>query len=279
MATRGEGSLLHFLDPPALARVVGLLGGGADDGSDRPASSAGVPPESRPASARQASWDARRAAAQALAVAARRLETDFAVVGLFGQLDATLLLVERVLGLRRSDTLYSRRSMAEPPPLHAHPAVAAAVRDDPAYPLPRDPSDARRSAQARADLAERLTAQRGAPTAFLAALFAAGEAAHERQARRLLGRRGRPASKLPTSRGKSTTSRRASKRFGGCRPGHPRRRCAPAAAPRQQCGSWGPAQPRARRTPTPPGTAAATQQQQLQRRRRRQPSARARRTT
>jgi hypothetical protein len=61
------------------------------------------------------------------------------------------------------------------------------VRDDPAYPLPRDPNDARRWAQARADLAERLTAQRGAPTAFLAALFAAGEAAHERQARRLLG--------------------------------------------------------------------------------------------
>lgn len=211
MATQGEGSLLHFLDPPGLTRLVGFLGRTlGEDGSgsekdeagsaDAPSKSDASPPPPSAHSPATSTFPSpislpgqpltrseQDEATQWLERAAKRLESDFAIVGLFSHLDVTLLLVEKALKLRRTDVLYSRRSMAEPPLLHDHPAVSSAVHQDPEYPLPRDAQDARVFERGRAALAERLTIENRAPTSFLVTLYGAGEAVHERQARLHLG--------------------------------------------------------------------------------------------
>ena len=215
MATQGEGSLLHFLDPLGLARLVGFLRRRveeevgdekatkedettnahaplqADASPSQPSPSHVLPSSTIPSpiSLPGQRWTQNEhdKATRTLERAASRLETDFAVVGHFSHLDVTLLLMEKVLGLRRADILYSRRSMAEPPLLHDHPAVSTCIRQDSEYPLLRDARDHRVYERGRAALAERLTIEDRAPASFLVMLFGAGEAVHEQQARRYLG--------------------------------------------------------------------------------------------
>jgi len=105
-----------------------------------------------------------------------RLGNDF-VVGLTSQLDVSVLLFERALGLSRSDTLYSLESMTEFDPKN-HPAVRRLVE----APLKEDWNGERRRERLISTMSKLAS-----PLQFHLSLFEAGVKLHQRQVATYIG--------------------------------------------------------------------------------------------
>lgn len=168
-ALNGEHGILQYLDPSAHNKLkeglalkkMRVAGAGAGGGAPPPQP---PPPPIEAASILKRSFD--------------RLESDF-VVGLSSELDLSLLLFEKALGLTRASTLYSTESMTEPDP-SMHPAVKR--RNE--LPLKDDWNGAARREKLVVAL-HRL----GSPIRSHLALFNAAVKVHQRQVDGYLGTR------------------------------------------------------------------------------------------